>query len=51
MESRFVEAVLGIQNGKYKSLYEIVKELRFFKDIITQYIKGDSLYSEVYQLQ
>ncbi|APA05486.1 hypothetical protein sscle_01g002560 [Sclerotinia sclerotiorum 1980 UF-70] len=40
MESRLAEAVLGVQNGKYKSSYEAAKELGLSKDTVTRCVKG-----------
>ncbi|APA08975.1 hypothetical protein SS1G_02829 [Sclerotinia sclerotiorum 1980 UF-70] len=39
MESRLAEAVLGVQNGKYKSSYEAAKELGLSKDTVPRFIK------------
>lgn len=51
MESRLAEAVLGVQNGKYKSSYEAAKELGLSKDTVTRRVKGGSSRSEARQLQ
>ncbi|APA15885.1 hypothetical protein sscle_15g106550 [Sclerotinia sclerotiorum 1980 UF-70] len=51
MESRLAEAVLGVQNGKYKSSYEVAKELGLSKDTVTRRVKGGSSRSEAHQLQ
>ncbi|APA16038.1 hypothetical protein SS1G_10153 [Sclerotinia sclerotiorum 1980 UF-70] len=51
MESRLAEAVLGVQNGKYKSSYEAAKELGLPKDTVTRRVKGGSSRSEARQSQ
>ncbi|KAK6599313.1 transposase [Botrytis cinerea] len=51
MESRLAEAVLGVQNGKYKSSYEAAKELGLSKDTVTRRVKGGSSRSEARQSQ
>jgi len=45
LDTLVAKAVLGVQSGLYKSLYEAAKVLEISKDTVTQYVKGGLTHS------